>query len=417
MLDLEIRIKKAHVALMRHPETALYSGVMMAGSSSVSDEPITAATNGLDKFYGRAFMSKLSDQEINGIVLHENLHVALRHLVHNRDLFNEDKRTANIAADYVVNGIINGLKDTRLCKLPQGALYEPQYDGMSMREIYRLLRKNKKSQPQQPGQPCQNGQNGDPSNQSGQSQPGQSQPQSGKDDPSEYGGFDEHDLSSGPADAEELKKVSETVDRALREGALIAGRFGVDIPRAIGESLEPQVDWRAELMDFVVNATSGKDEYSWRRYNRRVIDTMLLPTTVNETIGEIVVAIDTSGSIGGSELGLFVSELVSICEMVTPERVRVLWWGTMVVGEQLFEGDYQNLKTLLKPRGGGGTRVGSVSDHIIKNNISADAVIVFTDGYVESPIDWRISIPSLWLVTQYDRMSVPVGGKLVKFNK
>ena len=35
MLTEEQRIKKAHIALMKHPETALYSGVMMMGTTEV----------------------------------------------------------------------------------------------------------------------------------------------------------------------------------------------------------------------------------------------------------------------------------------------------------------------------------------------------------------------------------------------
>ena len=34
----EKRIKRGHVALMKHPETALYSGVMLMGNSMVLDE-------------------------------------------------------------------------------------------------------------------------------------------------------------------------------------------------------------------------------------------------------------------------------------------------------------------------------------------------------------------------------------------
>jgi predicted metal-dependent peptidase len=52
-------------------------------------------------------------------------------------------------------------------------------------------------------------------------------------------------------------------------------------------------------------------------------------------VGELVVAIDLSGSIG-SELGFFVSELKSVCEMCNPEVVKVLWWDTAVSGIQTF---------------------------------------------------------------------------------
>ena len=49
----ETRLKKAHIALMKHPETALFSGVILMGRSIVEDGIPTAYTNGRDKKYGR----------------------------------------------------------------------------------------------------------------------------------------------------------------------------------------------------------------------------------------------------------------------------------------------------------------------------------------------------------------------------
>ena len=92
-LTQEQRLKKSHIAMMKHPETALYSGVMMMGMSDVTDDNITAYTDGVNKRYGRKFLEVVckDDREVTGLVLHENLHIALRHMIHNRDLFLEDK--------------------------------------------------------------------------------------------------------------------------------------------------------------------------------------------------------------------------------------------------------------------------------------------------------------------------------------
>jgi predicted metal-dependent peptidase len=95
--------------------------------------------------------------------------------------------------------------------------------------------------------------------------------------------------------------------------------------------------------------------------------------------------------------------------------VRVLWWDTQVEGEQIFRDDYTNLAGLLKPVGGGGTKVGCVSEYINKKDIKAECVIVFTDGYVEDNINWNINCPTLWVVTQNKRWDVPSGRK-VMFN-
>jgi len=131
----------------------------------------------------------------------------------------------------------------------------------------------------------------------------------------------------------------------------------------------------------------------------------------------VVVAIDTSGSIGTKELTEFASELVSICEIAQPEKVRVLWWDTQVHGEQSFGNDeYSSIGHMLKPLGGGGTYVSSVGEYINKEKINAECVVVFTDGYVEHDITWNIQAPTLWMITMNRDLEVPTGKKVI-YNK
>ena len=398
MITEEQRIKKGHIMLMKHPETALWSGVLMMGTTEVVDDPkVTAYTNGMDKRYGRAFLQMIcpTQEEVNGLILHENLHIGLRQMIHNLDLFREDMKRANQAADFVVNDMIMEIhkKYPQLVKLPKGGCYDPKYHNMNMREVYKLLEE------------CEGGKGG-----KGEEGEGDG------DSPSGGGGneysFDEHDFETAITQ-EEAKEMDARIDRAIREGALLAGRLGVDLPRQITDMLAPVIDWREVLRDFVTASCKGKDEYTWRKFNRRVISNdIYLPTVENETIGEVVVAIDTSGSIGEAELNAFASELVSICEAVSPDAVRVLWWDTKVHGEQLFTDNYDQIGSMLKPLGGGGTKVSCVSEYINKKKINAECVLVFTDGYLEHNVEWNISAPTLWLVT-HNKDWTPPSGKLV----
>jgi predicted metal-dependent peptidase len=209
------------------------------------------------------------------------------------------------------------------------------------------------------------------------------------------------------------KELSEKVDRALREGGILAGILGGTKDRTIEEMLEPKIDWREVLREFVVSTCNGKDEYSWRRFDRRqVANGYYLPSVISESVGEIIVAIDTSGSIGGREMSEFATELVSICDMVNPDTVRVVWWDTKVHGEQVFKGNYSGLEHMLKPLGGGGTKVSCVSEYLNKKAINAECVIVFTDGHLENDINWTNGAPLLWLVTQNKSLQVPTGKKV-----
>ena len=228
------------------------------------------------------------------------------------------------------------------------------------------------------------------------------------------GQFDEHDFDSANKTPEEIKETDERIDRAIREGGILAGRMGGNIPRAISEVLEPKIDWKAVLRDFVNSSTKGKDEFTWRKMNKRhLANDMYLPSVEDETVGEIIYAVDTSGSISNEDLAQVAGELASLCELCQPERVRVLWWDTQVHGEQIFENDYGNIAKMLKPQGGGGTRVASVSDYINEKKITAECLIVHTDGYVESNIDWKLKLPTLWLVTMCRSFNPPSGKKVM----
>jgi len=382
----ETRLKKAHIALMKHRETALYSGVMLMGKNAVIDDKVTAYTDGVNKKYGREFISKLTDPELRALILHENLHVALKHIPRFKKEFKDNAQAINVATDYAVNDVIMNLKDHDLCKLPEGGLYDAKYHNWSVREIYEDLKKQQK-------------QNKD----------------SGKGESlgktlDEHGFEDAQNMTD-----EEAKEMSGKIDKALREGGILAGRMGAKIPRVIGDMLEPKVNWREVLREFVSSATKGNDEYTWRKFNKRqMANDIYLPSMENESIGELIVAIDTSGSIGGQELTEFASELASICSVSTPSKVRVLWWDTEVHGEQVFMPEhYDNIKELLKPQGGGGTIVSCVSEHLNKQRVEAEAIIVFTDGYLESEITWNVKCPTLWLVTQNNNFVAP-SGKVVK---
>jgi predicted metal-dependent peptidase len=404
------RLKKAHVFLLRHDKVIALSGIIVMGKSEVVENVPTAYTDGLNKRYGAAFLAELTDAQVNGLVMHENGHVFYRHVTHHKRLFKDNPRMCNIAADFVVNDMIVRLDDAKI-QLPPGALWNLMFRNWSVVEVYDYLKKRKKELEQEgQGQGTGSGNNGSGQ---GETQNKANAQQTDVDEMlkriEEYDSLDEH----GHEEAAGLneKEIAEKVDRALRQGGMLAGILGGKRDRAIEDLLAPRVDWREVLRDFVMSACNGKDDYSWRRFNRRhVANDMYLPSTISERVGELVVAIDTSGSIGGEQLSAFASELVSICDAVVPEKVRVVWWDADVHGEQAFtEGQYAGIAKLLKPVGGGGTRVSCVGEYLVKNNVNAECVILFTDGHVENDVRWEHTAPLLWLITHNKSFVPPVG--------
>ena len=380
----EMRIKKAHVQLMKHPETALYAGIILMGKSTVDDKTPTAYTDGWNKVYGREFVKKLTDKELRGVIMHENLHVALKHMSRFNKEFKKDPRLVNASADYVVNDIIVNLKDQNHCHLPKGGLVDDKYHNWSLNEVYRDMKQQQEDNP----------------------------------DFEPEDSMDEHGFGEGESadmTPEKAEQMSQEIDQKLREGGILAGKLGGSTPKQIRDLLDGVVDWRTFLRDFITAQMKGGDEFTFRKYNRkRLVDDIYLPDTINETIDELIIDWDTSGSIGEQNNKEFGGEMKSICELLNPEKVRILWWDTEVAGEQVFtKGNYEGMEHMLKPKGGGGTNPNCIPKYLKEKNINASAMIVFTDGYFWGDVEWDTDIPTLWLVTENDKLKVPKG-KIIK---
>jgi len=377
-LSAEQRVQKAHVALMNDPNYCLYSGVLMLGKTMVEDDVPTAYTNGYTTKYGRKFIEKLDDRELKGLILHENLHKAFRHMTVWDNLWKENPKLANMACDYVINlMIVDSDKDGKNVKLPEGGLYDEQFRGMDAGTVFRLLK--------------QQGNKNGKGNGSGDS----------GEETDEDEGFDEHgwedaqDLSQ-----EEKQAIANEVDQALRQGAILAGKLGANIPREIGDVLESKIDWRELLAEFINSFCIDKDVSTWRKPNRRWVDqNVYLPSLIGESVGRVVVAVDTSGSINTDVIGAFLSEVKKICETVNPEGLDLLYWDTCVRAHEKYDaGNYEGLLHTTKPAGGGGTAPQCVVNHMADIKMKAECIIVLTDGHVDNwGNGW--SAPVLWGIT------------------
>lgn len=409
-MDAELKLKKAHIRLMRHPETCLYSGIILLGDTKVvdgDDEVPTACTDGINTYYGREFLNGLTVEETAGLALHENLHKLLKHIGRHKDLTAKDPMLANIAMDFVVNDIIMNLKDKSLAKLPDGGLYDPMFHDWSVRQVFDYLLKEQEKQPRKPQDP-QGGQgNGQPKGPQRRGQPLDKHDYEGKQGKDGKGG--------GALTPEQQRELERKINEGLQQGGILAGKFGVDIPRVIKDEMEPEITWDGVLDDFWASIMRGVDEFTYSRLNRRrLVDEVFLPSSYSETVGRMVFAIDTSGSIDNEQIGRVAARISNLCELYPPESVIVLWWDTRVHAEQRFEQqDYANIAKLLKPVGGGGTRVSCVSEYMNERSIDADGVIVFTDGHVERDVKWEVACPTLWLVTQSKSFTPPHGRKVM----
>jgi predicted metal-dependent peptidase len=415
----ERKVQKAKITLMRDPRFALWSGILMVGRTSVVDNIPTACTNGRDEKYGRKFVAGLKEPELNFVVLHENLHKAYRHLTTWKKLHDENHRLANAACDYVINLKLKDLDPSeRVIAMPRWAdgvlkgkpmgLIDEKYRGLNAKQVFDLLKDEQKGGGGGSGDDEGDG-SGKGSGGIGTSQ-GQGQGE----------GFDDHDWDGAKEMTEEEKKVLEReIDQAIRQGVMahqkIAGTGAGDLDRDLLELLEPKVDWREMLREFVKSTCSAKDTSSWRKVNRRFLSTgVYMPSLIGEKVGHLVLAVDTSGSVGQEELSGFLTEVRGIAEEVKPSQVDLIYWDSRVAAhEEYTESMVGDIINSTKPRGGGGTSPSCVSQYLKEKRIVPECVIVLTDGYVGNDWGHDWTAPVMWAIVGGDKDCVAGNGKTI----
>jgi predicted metal-dependent peptidase len=129
---------------------------------------------------------------------------------------------------------------------------------------------------------------------------------------------------------------------------------------------------------------------------------LYLPCLESKGLGEIAIAIDTSGSVDETSLAYARSILESTIEEVSPLAVTVYYFDSKVQSVDRFErGD-----TLTwKPQGGGGTDFTDVLKTIDRDG-TAVCTVVITDLCGTFPV--APSLPVIWLSTE-DGMTAPFG--------
>jgi predicted metal-dependent peptidase len=210
---------------------------------------------------------------------------------------------------------------------------------------------------------------------------------------------------------QQQQEIAAQIDQALRQGAILAGKRGGNMDRSLAELLEPKINWREMLREFVVSQCSGHDMSSWRRVNRRFVGSGLyLPGHISESVGRLAVCVDTSGSIGGRELQEFMAEVVGVAKQVQPEVLDLIYWDSKVAAHEKYGvHELEGLETKTKPRGGGGTSPSCITAYLREHNIKPECAVVLTDGVVGN--DWGGSwpCPVLFVITGGNKVIAPVG--------
>jgi predicted metal-dependent peptidase len=376
-------LMRARMAILNHDTWRPYRGALMYGRFEVKADCPTAYTNGADSFFGEEFANSLNDAQLRYLVLHENEHKVQKHLSMYAHVLEHDKdhMTLNKAMDFAVNIRLEDIDagEGFIQRPTPDLCIDGKYRGWSVMRIYEDLRQN---QPPR-GKPAGNGE------------------AYGKGEAD--GGLDAHGFEESEAkSAEEREGEGREIDRIIRQGGVFSPKGSADAKRLLEGLLEPSVNWREETAEFVKACTSGRDDASWSKINRRfVYQGLYLPSTISETIGHMILGIDASGSTWcGTQLEGFVTEVVALAKECQPESIDLLWWDTAVTSVQTFKPeDYDSMLSKLSIVGGGGTRPSCVTEWLEKPEQKIKeycAAIMLSDGQVGN--DWGGSwpCPVLW---------------------
>ena len=367
-------IKARANLVMAHP----FFGALALRLKMVEDPSIeTASCDGTSIRYNPKFVSKLSLSKVQGLIAHEVMHPAFLH--HTRR-GSRDKKKWNIACDYAINTILHNAG----FDLPNGAYLNPAYNGMTAEHIYTLL----------PDDPNDGNGNGN----------GQGQGSGGQDsnDPGGDGGVDDSPNSQNGGGSQSQQNHEEAEWKvAVAQAAHVAkqtGHLPGDIERMMEELFEPVLPWRSILRRFMTEKLN--DDFSWKRGNRRFIaQGLYLPSRLSDdAMGEIVVVIDTSGSISEKELTEFGSEIKGIVDEVRPSKVRVIYCDSRIAHIDEF-GPNDDLQ--FAAHGGGGTDFRPPFKWLEENQIVPRALVYLTDGYGPFP-EQEPDFPTLFAINNHD---------------
>jgi predicted metal-dependent peptidase len=391
----------------------------------------TAATDGKILAYNADYIDALPMSQVVGLLAHEVMHCALEHVWRGEG---KDAFRWNVACDYTINENLIRAGFT----LPEGALIDPAFQGLSAEEIYHRLPQQQQGgggdkgeggpQGGQPGkdggqqskdgkqQGKDGGQQGDQQGKDGgqQSKDGKQQSKDGKGkgkgadkgvDPGKCGGV--YQSKESKEEKQQLKEEWKSATAQAAEMCKNKGDLPADIRIKIKEILDPPLPWYILLRDFVER--SARNDYNWAVPNRRYISQgIILPSLLSEQLPEVIIVNDTSGSTMGFQ-SHFAKEASGVLSAYKT-TVRVIYCDAMVHMEEEYA--TEDLPIVLKPIGGGGTSFVPAFEYITKMGYTPSCLLFLTDLYGRFPSK-APDYPVMW-ITPNDQKA-PFGAT-VKFN-
>ena len=362
----------------------------------VEDNSIpTMATDGTTVLYNKDFVLSIQEPEIDFTRLHELFHKIMKH--HLR-IGNRNPIIWNFACDFVINPKVKELSyhgqhgnKSHVITMPQGGLYDPKYIGKTEEWVYDDLVKHYRVVE------ISSDDNGDDDGNGGGKY--KLSPKDGKGDdimPQGWGEFTPSTKSS-----EEQAIESQEIDQQIMSNASLLRDIGQDSPSFVKDLLDKikqsKVEWQDVLRRFIGGDNS--EDYSFRRVHRKTYHSygMFAPSSEKIGVGDIVVAIDSSGSVSQDELSQFLGEIQAINEDMKPTSITIITCDSQIRNVQRFEQGEPIDKINISGRGG--TCVQPVFRYLEDENVQFNTLVYFSDMYIND-YPKEFDKPLLWIASQ-----------------
>ncbi len=210
-----------------------------------------------------------------------------------------------------------------------------------------------------------------------------------------------HDTHSINKTDKKLERELSEMARAAFEDSKRAGKGHCSMERFF-EELEKATppNWTALLNPYLRPDLSVK--YSWNKAHKNRVTRLagyklLQQGSVKPPVAlkQLLIAIDTSGSITDEQLSIFYSQVKGFLDVRPHVKGHVCYWDTRIANS----GEFRDYKTFSKvaAKGGGGTDVECVFEYAKENELKY--LVIFTDGYCDFPKNWKDKFACvLWVI-------------------
>lgn len=376
----------------------------------------TTATDARHFYYNPGYIGRLTLEQTQFVLAHEAMHCALSHFARRN---HRQKHRWDVACDYAVNMIL----DEERMRGPEDALMNAAYRGLTAEEIYPLLHEDPPEKTQDMHLFDNESSEGGGESESMEQDAGQGQGNEDRKDQSEGGGGrpqqqegqgsqpqEASDVQEAPPpppmDPDKLNEQWKSRLAAAAHAARQAGKLSQSLMRLVDNLLAPQLPWRALLSRYMMNA--ARDDYSFQRTSRRDTGAALMPRLYSQSVN-VVVALDTSGSVKDEELREFLSEVDALKGQVRAEVVLHACDDKLCANGPWRFAQWEPVTLPEGVSGKGGTDFRPVFEWLERERLNPDLLIYFTDAEGKFP-EREPHYPVVWLVK--GKAPVPFGVRI-----